>query len=290
MGRGCVIVIVIAFVTLQALGAEYVINDTGHSVITLHVVFTQEVALENLDVQMPLVWPVGSSKEFYLSGGEVAPWGGVRLGWSNPDASIKTIGWRLADGAPPENERLASESPLLEDVQLAFGKLLWPAERQLILQGYVNLSDELPVPIEDLGEIPERRPELLELVVRSSFIEWLCGKATGFVEQGGIQIKGAVIDGRLDLFQLVVPFPVTFENCSFSQGVDATYSTLFGFEISGSAVPSIDLRGARVLNDLYMGDTNSDTRLVCAGGIDLAGARIDGDVVLSNARLATPGG
>jgi hypothetical protein len=84
----------------------------------------------------------------------------------------------------------------------------------------------------------------------------------------GIRLRGATVEGRLDLMGGEVAWPLVCEGCHFDTGIDLADCTLRTVRILDSELPAFDGSGLRL-----------------EGILDLAGSRIAGTVVLERARV-----
>ncbi len=125
-------------------------------------------------------------------------------------------------------------------------------------------SDELNSPQDSADWGPSR-------TIRSSVIHWLCTQAGTLrrASNDGIYVYGAKISGVLNLSYAVIPCPLIFERCAFTDEIS----------LKNSKVPSLILTG-------------SSTRTILADGIDVAynvvlnaGFHSKGQVLLRDAKI-----
>jgi hypothetical protein len=122
--------------------------------------------------------------------------------------------------------------------------------------------------------------------IRAPIIRWLCAdrQATRYIGPKGIHIKGAKINGRLDLQAVNIPFPLCLEDCYISGGVilDFAETRFLSFEGSASGPISGDklvVHGAFLLRQGFH----------AKGKVWLVGATIAGDLDCSNGKFEKPG-
>jgi hypothetical protein len=74
--------------------------------------------------------------------------------------------------------------------------------------------------------------------VRAGLIRWLCedGKVRELVDQHGIDIVGAWIDGVVDLSYVRIGVPVILSKCRIPDGIKLTSAELSDLELVGSSI------------------------------------------------------
>lgn len=100
----------------------------------------------------------------------------------------------------------------------------------------------------------------------------------------GLCLIGAVLDDRLDLDDITVPYPLRFVNCEFPAGISANRATLTFLHfrdsvltIHGEKMAAVDLDQALVLHDCVLERCTIQVAS-SIGGIRLFGAHIGGHV------------
>ena len=128
--------------------------------------------------------------------------------------------------------------------------------------------------IDDSDQINDpRNAEIWDLsrTIRSDVVVWLCrqGGSLGRSSSSGIYVYGAKISGVLNLSYAVIPYPLLFERCAFTEEIS----------LKNAQVPSLILTG-------------SCTRTILADGIDVAnsvllnkGFHSKGQVLFRDARI-----
>src|ERR1700683_508255 len=171
-----------------------------------------------------------------------------------------------------------------------FGKLS-EAERRLV--GVAPKGDEAvcgPNSDNDDGaNDPSKADNLLKAggwggdrEIRAELIRWLCvdSEAAKKIGLGGVWVYAAKIEGTLDLSYATVRFPITLSRCRFTADADLSYITIPVLDLGGSYIGSLDLEGAEVRGAIRL----ADGFLAC-GEVDLAGARIGGDLDCKDGRF-----
>src|SRR5712691_11591163 len=74
--------------------------------------------------------------------------------------------------------------------------------------------------------------------VSAKLIRWLCEdeEARKLVDQHGIDIVGAWIDGVVDLSYLHINFPVVLRKCSIPKGIELTSAEMSDLDVVGSCI------------------------------------------------------
>ncbi len=123
-------------------------------------------------------------------------------------------------------------------------------------------------------------------VLRADRLVWLCTdrKASRLVSQRGICVRGAIIDGDLDLADARIRFPLFFRSCVFNGAIDLRNSATRTLDLAGSRVCSLDCACAEIENGLYLCDG-----FHAAGTVRLAGATVNGPLDCTGAALIQPG-
>ena len=125
-----------------------------------------------------------------------------------------------------------------------------------------------------------------EREIRAGLICWLCvnSEAVKKIDPGGIQVYGAKIIGRLNLFFAPMNFPLLFQFCRFDQDIDLKFATLPALNLAGSSIRSLILSGTRVRGDVTL------EGLTCLGQVLALQAEIGGSLDCRGATLSTLNG
>ena len=100
-----------------------------------------------------------------------------------------------------------------------------------------------------------------------------------------LKLRGARIVGELDLESAVLICPLALEDCHFDERIDLTSAEAPSMSLRGCQVPSI------AANFLHThGSLNLGTGFEVQKGVQLAGARIDGELYLSGAKITNTNG
>lgn len=153
-----------------------------------------------------------------------------------------------------------------------------PAEKELLR------CARLGVPAMISSERPEQKPENF---IRAGLIRFLAlgGDDQNPVHEHGVMLQGAWIEGVIDLDASRCPHPLVLVRCRIEQ-VTANYATLRTLRLSGCHLADgLSAEYARMDGTLML-----DEELESDGSVLLGGARIEGDLSASGARLAPPHG
>ena len=122
-------------------------------------------------------------------------------------------------------------------------------------------------------------------VLHAKTIKWLCTdpKAAKLVTYKGIQIKGARIEGELNLQFAVMGFPLVFFECAFDETIYLQYAQIRVLYLGGThteriEADSLDVKGSVFLNDGFK----------AKGGVRLGSATIGGNLECDNGEFIKP--
>ena len=143
--------------------------------------------------------------------------------------------------------------------------------------------------------------------VRASFLRYLilggCGALPGMIPERGVQVKGALVAGALDLEGARIPLDVVLLHCRFDSVPKFRSTRIDTLNLSGSALPglnadalqaegSVILVGVEATGEIRLGGAKLGGDLVCVGAkieagdsgraLFADGLRVEGDVLLSN--------
>ena len=128
-------------------------------------------------------------------------------------------------------------------------------------------------------------------------------EAISLIPHNGIEVKGARIDGDLELRAIKIPFPLIFKRCAFKGDVNLKNCKIWVLDFSGSHVRSIDCTDSEVDKGIFLSDGFRSNGIVCieratiGGPLDCTGAeflnpddtvldadgiKVAGDVLLNN--------
>src|SRR5712692_2824939 len=135
--------------------------------------------------------------------------------------------------------------------------------------------------------------------VRAKLIRWLCGdeKARGLIDQHGIDIAGAWVDGVVDLSYLRINFPVILWQSRIPNGIKVTSAEMSDLELVGSWIGE-DNKGAPGQEQIALkgegltvhGNVLLSDGFRAFGQVDLYGAKIDGQLYCAEGQFSDPGG
>ncbi|RMQ49513.1 hypothetical protein ALQ04_03436 [Pseudomonas cichorii] len=154
-----------------------------------------------------------------------------------------------------------------------FGSL-WPAERQLLehckagTEAKVGLK--LPVELSNSNR------------VRAEFIRFLAlgGDEQAPVHEHGVQLRGAYVEGRLNLQSTVVPMALWLRFCAFERPLVLTDATLSNsLLLYGSSLKGVEASRLKIVGVLSL------KKVTSVGKVNLDGGDIKGQITLSEASL-----
>lgn len=118
-------------------------------------------------------------------------------------------------------------------------------------------------------------------------IAWLCTdrEASKLVTYRGIQVKGARLDGELDLLFATIAFPLYFENSAFSEQLDLQRAKAIALYLVGTHTRAVNAEGASFHGDVFLRNG-----FKAEGGLRLLGATIGGDLDCSRGVFRNKGG
>ena len=111
-----------------------------------------------------------------------------------------------------------------------------------------------------------------ERVLKADRIAWLCTdrEASALVTRRGIRVKGARIDGTLDLEQARIPFALDFERSSFPDGANLRHASICALHLEAT----------------YTGPIQADEVRVEGSVLLRNGFKAEGEVRLNSATIA----
>jgi sRNA-binding regulator protein Hfq len=144
-----------------------------------------------------------------------------------------------------------------------------------------------------------------ERVIDANRIAWLCTdkRASELVMHGGIWVKGACIDGEIDLLFAKVPFPLYFEKSAVAKGFHLAHAGIPALNLAGTRTGPIGADGLKVEHSVFLRygfKADGEVRLVGAtigGNLDCRngqfnneradalsadGVKVEGDVLFSS--------
>jgi hypothetical protein len=180
-------------------------------------------------------------------------------------------------------------SAILDELRRMEFSELYPAEK-ILLKRYVGQEPQRT----KLFESMESRDQTAskdgpswkrDREIRSKLLRLLCTDRTikTFADPRGIIAEGALISGRLDLAEITVPFPLSFQNCYFSESPYLYRTDVPELILAGSFAPGISARHLVVKGDLSLAAFTSKNEM-----IDLTDCHIGGDLIVEDATLQNP--
>jgi hypothetical protein len=121
--------------------------------------------------------------------------------------------------------------------------------------------------------------------IRADLIRWLCVDrvAKELVDPNGIRALGARILGSVDLSYVTVPFGLTLWGCRLTEEVRLRSTDIASLDLQGTWLHTLFADDARVKGAVFLRHGFRAT-----GGVRLLGARMGGDLDLSDATLLNP--
>jgi uncharacterized protein YjbI with pentapeptide repeats len=104
------------------------------------------------------------------------------------------------------------------------------------------------------------------------------------VDPRGLQIRGALVSGTLDLDHAKLPCRLVFTHCRFENAPSFVQTSLPELIITDAVLPRLSLRSAQVAGDCRLAG------LCSSGVVDARGIRVGGELDLTEAKLSNPGG
>jgi sRNA-binding regulator protein Hfq len=119
-------------------------------------------------------------------------------------------------------------------------------------------------------------------VIRGDLLSWLCTDASAYVKYGGIFVKGAEIDGKVNLDWAKISFPIVAEACVFNEEIRLGHSRLVAFYLVNTFIKDLKARGVMVESGVYLSDG-----FKAQGEVDLESAIIGGDLNCTYGQFAS---
>ena len=192
-------------------------------------------------------------------------------------------------------------------------KGLTPAERQLLERVADGEEADFSAPDEGRNDPAQGAAWGPERTIRAAFLHWLCtdAQAAACVPPKGIRIRGARIEGPLDLEGATLLHRLSLIRCAIPEGILLTDARARRIDLSGSYIRGLHADGLAVEGDLVLsgarlenpngdalvadrmtveGDVFLNLEFHATGAVRLVGARIRGALACTNARLENPNG
>lgn len=117
--------------------------------------------------------------------------------------------------------------------------------------------------------------------IRASVLAWAVGdvSAAELILRSGVALRNARIVGRVVLDGAILRRPASLVRCAIEEGMSMQGASLPSLNLSGCHVGGLDGGGA------IIGGSCSMARVVCRGGINLAGSRIKGTLECGNCSI-----
>jgi len=162
---------------------------------------------------------------------------------------------------------------------------LTPLEEQLVQcvgdGGVLDLMDGQQAASEDEMSAWGADRSIRATVIR----DILRGKLASDSDPRGIELRGARIDGYLDLRHIPAAVPLSLETCYLASGADFSYAELKSVDLSHCRIRGLVLRDTHVSGQLAASGATVSSAIGPALHAD--GLRVDGDLVLNDGFTAT---
>ena len=101
------------------------------------------------------------------------------------------------------------------------------------------------------GRVLECADGSLRRFVNAAFLRRCCNELKDRIDRRGVRLRSAVVAGALDLSGLVVPFPLSFDNCEFESPLAVEGAQLYELVLEGcTQLPGLLANGVRIRRDL----------------------------------------
>jgi uncharacterized protein YjbI with pentapeptide repeats len=174
---------------------------------------------------------------------------------------------------------------------------LTPAERQLLARVADGEEADFSAPDEGQNDPTQGAAWGPERTIRAAFLHWLCtdAQAAACVPPKGIRIRGARIEGPLDFEGATLLHRLSLIRCAIPEGILLTDARARRIDLSGSYIRGLHADGLAVEGDLVLsgarlenpnGDALSADRMTVEGSVFLdEGFHATGAVRLLRARI-----
>jgi hypothetical protein len=164
---------------------------------------------------------------------------------------------------------------------------LTPAERQLLARVADGEEADFSAPDEGQNDPTQGAAWGPERTIRAAFLHWLCtdAQAAACVPPKGIRIRGARIEGPLDFEGATLLHRLSLIRCAIPEGILLTDARARRIDLSGSYIRGLHADGLAVEGDLVL----SGARLENPNGDALVadGMTVEGSVFLDRGFHAT---
>jgi len=123
-------------------------------------------------------------------------------------------------------------------------------------------------------------------IIKADRIAWLCmnPQASTMVTHRGILVKGALINGKLDLLFCRISFPLYFEKCAFAGDINLRKGRVRALYLNGTHTGPIIADGLQVDGDVFF-----ENGFKAEGIVFLIGAKIGGNLQCANGQFINKG-
>ncbi|MCP4568941.1 MAG: hypothetical protein GY841_15305 [FCB group bacterium] len=141
-----------------------------------------------------------------------------------------------------------------------------------------NEKEDDPANAENWGE---------ERTLKADRIEWLCidSDAKNLVTHKGLWVIGACIKESLELMFAHIIYPLCFEKCAFTAGLNILQSEIQGLSLQGTHVRNLNAHGIKIVGHVFL-----RSGFLSRGEVGLIGALIEGGLDCSGSQFNNKGG
>lgn len=126
-----------------------------------------------------------------------------------------------------------------------------------------------------------------ERVIKADRIAWLCrdNHASELVTHNGIWVKGARVDGRIELNGARISFLLFFDKSALPEGISVVSAELFSLSLPGTHTGPITADGLKVKGSVFL-----QNGFKAKGEVRLLGATIGGELSCIDGQFINPNG
>ncbi|HEX4128859.1 MAG TPA: hypothetical protein VHZ24_02365 [Pirellulales bacterium] len=200
--------------------------------------------------------------------------------------SFTAAGLKAAATSSPAGRPSPHSEPLLELARKKFGALT-DGEQRFFRAVVDGRFPDYSSPTAAENDPADAANWSAKRVLSAEKIAWLATdlEASRFVTHRGIGIKGARIEGRLDLQAANIVFALYFDRCVLASGLNLLGAEIHALNLSGSHVGRITADGMKVEGGVFLRAGFKST-----GHVRLLGAHIGGNLDCEAGHFANPGG
>jgi hypothetical protein len=175
---------------------------------------------------------------------------------------------------------------LVELAEKRFGKVTRAEERLFFAVALGNVAD-YSSQIEKENDLSTAANWPSQRILHADRIAWLCTdpEAVSHVTHRGLGIKGARIDGKLDLRYADINLALYFDKCVIPGGIGLLGAEIHSLNLAGTHTGRVSADGIKTEGGIFLRDG-----FIAHGSVRLLGATIGGDFDCGGGRFLAPGG